>query len=195
MFYRYEHYMSISHMAIFVYMATQQYIVKEYKVKISFDKIPFIFSDHFVLFLLSNKTRRERTEIQERLFSVSLLPLQWSDLYIYIVIHRQICFVLSELFSLARYARFPKLGSKPGWLSQEKTSASEGNLNAYVSQLFLFTYISLTATESSIHMKSLALYIYIYIYIYIYYRKWIYFNPSPHNRVMTTSLTGFFPFP
>ena len=86
-------------------------------------------------------------------------------MYIYIVIHRQICFVLSELFSVARQARFPKLGSKPGWLkcqskilplSQEETSASEGNLNGYVSQLFLFTYICLTATESLIHMKSLA---------------------------------------
>ena len=31
------------------------------------------------------------------------------------------------------------------------------NLNAYVSHLFLFTYIHLTATESSIHLKSLAL--------------------------------------
>ena len=33
----------------------------------------------------------------------------------------------------------------------------KGNLIGYVSQLFLFTYIHLTATESSIHMKSLAL--------------------------------------
>ena len=87
-------------------------------------------------------------------------------IYIYIVIHRHTCFVLSELFSVARQARFSKLGSKPGWLkrqskilpfSHEETSASEGNLNAYVSNLFLFTYIRLTATESSIHMKSLAL--------------------------------------
>ena len=35
-------------------------------------------------------------------------------IYIYIVIHGQTCFVLSELFSMARQARFPKLGSKPG---------------------------------------------------------------------------------
>ena len=82
--------------------------------------------------------------------------------YTYIVILRQICFILSELI---RQARFPKLGSKPGWLKRqskilplrlEETSASEGNLNAYVSQLFLFTYIRLTATEILIHMKSLA---------------------------------------
>ena len=55
---------------------------------------------------------------------------------------------------------------KPGWLKRqskiqplrhEETSASEGNLNAYVSHLFCFTYIRLTATETSIHLKSLAL--------------------------------------
>ena len=74
-------------------------------------------------------------------------------------------FVLSELISVAREARFPKLVSKPGRLkrqskipplSYEETSASEGNLNSYELQLLLFTYIRLTATESSIHMKSLA---------------------------------------
>ena len=83
-------------------------------------------------------------------------------IYIYIVIHKQICFVLSELISVAR---FPKLGSKPGWLkhqskilplSHEKASVSEVNLNGYESQLLLFTYFRLTATESSIHTKSLA---------------------------------------
>ena len=87
-------------------------------------------------------------------------------IYIYIIIHRQICFVLSELFSVARQARFLKLGSKPGWLkrqskilslSHEGTSPSQRNWNAYVSHLLLFTYIRLMATESSIHMKSLAL--------------------------------------
>ena len=85
---------------------------------------------------------------------------------IYIVIHRQTCFVLSELFSVTRQARLPKVRSKPRWLkrqskilplSHEETSASAGNLNTYVSQLFLFTLIRLTATESSIHMKSLTL--------------------------------------
>ena len=38
----------------------------------------------------------------------------------------------------------------------EETSVSKGKLNAHVSDLFLFTYIHLTATESSIHLKSLA---------------------------------------
>ena len=34
-------------------------------------------------------------------------------IYTYIVILRQICFVLSELISVARHTRFPQLGSKP----------------------------------------------------------------------------------
>ena len=77
--------------------------------------------------------------------------------YIYIVIHGQICFVLSELSSVAWWARFPKLGSKPGWLkcqskilplSYDEASASEVNLNSYESQLLLFTYFRLTATDS-----------------------------------------------
>ena len=67
---------------------------------------------------------------------------------------------------MASQARFPKLGSKPGWLkrqskilplSHKETNASEGNLNGYESQLLLFSYIRLTATESSIHTKSLSL--------------------------------------
>ena len=58
--------------------------------------------------------------------------------YIYIVIHRQICFILSELISVARQARLPKLESKPGWhkrqtkilpLSHEEANASKVNLN------------------------------------------------------------------
>ena len=91
-----------------------------------------------------------------------------STLHIYIVIHRQTCFVLSELFSVARQARFPKLGSKPGWLkrqtkiltlSLEDTRASEGNLNAYVSHLSLFYIYPLNG------YRELAIYIYIYIYM------------------------------
>ena len=42
------------------------------------------------------------------------------SIYIYIYCHPPIdCFVLSELFSVARQARFPKLGSKPGWLERQ----------------------------------------------------------------------------
>ena len=87
------------------------------------------------------------------------------NIHIYIYCQTD-CFVVLQIFSVARQARFPKLGWKPGWLkdqseilplSHKETSASKGNLNAYVSHLFLFTYICLTATESSIHLKSLAL--------------------------------------
>ena len=35
---------------------------------------------------------------------------------IYIVIHRQLCFVLSEIVSVTRHISFPYLGSKPGRL-------------------------------------------------------------------------------
>ena len=71
----------------------------------------------------------------------------------------------SVSFSVGKRARFPRLVSKPGWLkrqskilplSLEKASAGEVNLNGYESQLLLFTYFRLTATENSIHMKSLA---------------------------------------
>ena len=73
---------------------------------------------------------------------------------IYIVIHRQTSLVLSELFSVARSQ---KLGSKLGCLkrqskilplSHEETTASQGNLNAYVSQLFLL-YISYLPNPSA----------------------------------------------
>ena len=58
------------------------------------------------------------------------------------------------------------MGLKPGWLicqpkillhSYEETSVSKGFSNAYVSLFVLFTYICLTATESSLQSKSLAL--------------------------------------
>ena len=54
-------------------------------------------------------------------------------------------FVVSQLFRMARHARFPKLGSKHGWLKRqckilplahEVTSGSGRNLNAYVIHLF-----------------------------------------------------------
>ena len=67
---------------------------------------------------------------------IACLILRDNGHYIHIVIHRQICFILSELISVARHARFLKLGSKPGWLkrqsktlplSHEETSSSEVN--------------------------------------------------------------------
>ena len=47
--------------------------------------------------------------------------------FIYTVIHRQICFVLSELISVVKQARFPKLGSKPGWLKRQSKIQPRGN--------------------------------------------------------------------
>ena len=102
-------------------------------------------------------------------------------IYIYIYCHPQTDLFRSIiLFSVARQAKFLKLGSKSCWLkrqskilplSHKETSASKGNLNTYVSHLFLFTYIRLTATKSSIQSTGqvcvcMCLRIYIYIYIY-----------------------------
>ena len=84
--------------------------------------------------------------------------------YIYIYSRPQAyCFVVSQLFSVARHARFSKLGSKLDRLlrqlkilphSHEETNISEGILNAHVAQFVLF--IHWTATESLIPSKSLA---------------------------------------
>ena len=109
-----------------------------------------------------------------------------THIYIYIVIHRETCFLLSELFSVARLARFPKLGSKPGWLkrqskilplSHEETSANEGNLNAYVSHFFVYIYPrngyrELNSFEEPCFTLVATItywmhHVYIYIYIYI----------------------------
>ena len=87
-----------------------------------------------------------------------------SGIYIYIYIYIYICvcvcvcshsetncFIVSQLFSVARHVRFSKLGSKPGWLlcqseiilhSHKEISISKGILEAYVS-LFCFVYIYL----------------------------------------------------
>ena len=45
---------------------------------------------------------------------MQLITLCLYNIYIYIVINRQTCLVLSEFFSVARQAKFPMLGSKPG---------------------------------------------------------------------------------
>ena len=116
--------------------------------------------------------------------------------YIYIYSHPQTdCFIASQLFHVARQNRFSKLGLKPSWLkcqskillhSYKETSVSKRIFKHKYITFVLFTYILITATESSIHSKSLALrkwqsllpslesstrlgvgeYIYIYIYIY-----------------------------
>ena len=40
-------------------------------------------------------------------------------IYIYIVIHWQICLILSELISVARHTSFLYLGSEPSWLKRQ----------------------------------------------------------------------------
>ncbi len=72
-----------------------------------------------------------------------LIGLEYFKRNIYIFCHPQTdCFILSELSSVAR---LPMLGAKPRWLIRqskmlplnlEENSASEGNLNVYVSNLF-----------------------------------------------------------
>ena len=81
---------------------------------------------------------------------------------IYIVIHRQICFVLSELISVARQylpvagietrlIQTPSQSFSP--LNHEEILATKYILNGYESQLLLFTYIRSTAAEISIKIR------------------------------------------
>ena len=62
-------------------------------------------------------------------------------IYCHLLIYRQICFVLSELISVARQARFPKLGSKPGWLKRQSKILP---LNIYI---YIYTKIFKQTTE------------------------------------------------
>ena len=112
-------------------------------------------------------------QLQLVLLFVLLQSEQFFNLYIYIYIYIYIynhlqtdCFIVSQLFSVARHMIFSKLGTKPSWLicqlkilphSREGTSVSEGILNTYVSYLFCFAYIHLTATKNSIHLRNLDL--------------------------------------
>ena len=64
-------------------------------------------------------------------------------IYIYTVIHRQIIFVLSDLFSVARKARFPKLELKSCCLKPQ--------------YIYIYIYISVCV----------CVLVYIYLYIYI----------------------------
>ena len=120
-----------------IHMALKRDTVEEYqenRLGITESNVIAIFVDR--LGLLANHSSTEWQKKVEK--------IQTDKLYMYS--HPKTdCFVLSELFRVARQARFPKLGSKAGWLkrkskilspSHEETSASELNLNAYVSHLF-----------------------------------------------------------
>ena len=61
--------------------------------------------------------------IKDRMYSIILyiyIYIYIIYIYIYIYCHPQTdCFILSELFGVARQARFLKLGLKPGWLKRQ----------------------------------------------------------------------------
>ena len=85
----------------------------------------------------------DREGWRERVRDIRASITTWWWWYIYIVIHRQIYFVLSELISVSRQARFPKLGSKPGWLKRQSKILPQTK-------------------------QSVCRWLYIYIYIHIY---------------------------
>ena len=71
-------------------------------------------------------------------------------IYIYIVIHRQICFVLSELISVARHISFLQTGSKPSWLKRQAkplTLQPRGAISCEVN----FKWLWITITIVYIH--------------------------------------------
>ena len=105
------------------------------------------------------------------------------NLYIYIVIHRHTCFVLSELFSVARQAR-----SRTGietrltqTLIQDSTTQPRGNQRKRrkfkrLCITFVFVYIHPlngnreldSYEEPCIKLVATIICIYIYVYIYIF---------------------------
>ena len=124
----------------------------------------------------------------------------------HIYCHPQIdCFVLPELFSVARQARFPKPGSKHSWLkrqskilplSHEESTHTHVYIYIYIYiyiHIFIYIYIYIYRAGSTdkmiyiyIYHHHIALvarikwyiYIYIYIYIYVCVCVWIY---QPHH--------------
>ena len=89
--------------------------------------------------------------------------------YISIVIHRQICFVLSELISVAR-----QYLPAAGWLKRQ-TKASN---HIYIFSIFIYIYICIFFIYTRhisiyIYMHSKT-YIYNYTYLYSYVPKYIY---------------------
>ena len=83
--------------------------------------------------------------------SLSLPLSTYIYIYIYILCHPQTdCFVVSQLFSMARHARGFKLGSKPGWLYVSQISYLRAIIILSISEgIFLkiiFTY-TLSATR------------------------------------------------
>ena len=63
-------------------------------------------------------------------------------IYIFIVIHRQICFVQSEHFSEAWHISFPELEAKPGWLKRQSKLQPRGASSSEVN--FKLLWITIT---------------------------------------------------
>ena len=119
------------------------YIYLIYIYLLLFYKSSILDIEYSPYYIVLGSTQTPKSDLVTTLNTLKMYML----IYIYIVTQRQTCFVLSELFSVVRQARFPKLGSKRGWfkrqskilpLSHEETSASEGNLIGYLSHLFWF---------------------------------------------------------
>ena len=88
------------------------------------------------------------------------------------------CFIVSQLFSVARSARCLSLGWKPGWLYISQAFYLRAIVILSVSNGIFYLYFStytLSATWSTQFLRRalpynirLSWYIYVYIYIYIY---------------------------
>ena len=113
------------------------------------------------------KSDQRREQMLSAIQGTSVLSVRLDDIYIYIyiyiVIQRQtVSFYQNTSVWLDRLdfrswdRNLADCNANPRFCHEE-TNASERNLNAYASHLFLFTYIRLTAAENSIHLMSLAL--------------------------------------
>ena len=113
---------------------------------------------------LSGNLKRSYIDYTDKFCLYYLMKYIYIYIYIYIYCHPHAdCFVVSQVFSVAKHARFPKLGSNPGCLKRQSKILPRGNQRKQMKfkrlciTFVLFTYISLTAIESSIQLKSLAL--------------------------------------
>ena len=73
------------------------------------------------------------------------------------------CFLVSQLFSMARQDRFPKLGSKPGWLKRQTKILPLSKRRKFKRlwiPFVLFTYIRLTTRERE---RNADTHIYLYV--------------------------------
>ena len=114
-------------------------------------RLAYISSVRILNAVLNTSQVRWTIEIDGEIKKGNFVLLTWlDDTYIYIYIYIYIycypqteCFVVSQLFSVARHARCFKQGSKPAWLyatwiSYRVVSVSEG--------IFTFTFTNILTT-------------------------------------------------